>query len=106
MTMEIESFPGVPDPVRLVAVCHTPGCPVEGQECQGAFYPYGDHAPPRYLGQCGRCQQPITDLRKPPPDVPTPAPGQAEPPAPAPVPVEPSPPGTPHVHRLQNRPEQ
>ncbi|WP_399559300.1 hypothetical protein OH809_45125 (plasmid) [Streptomyces sp. NBC_00873] len=75
-----------PPSVQLIAVCHTPGCPVEGQEFVGTYYPYGTYDPPRYMGQCGRCQQPITDLRP----VTNPAP-DPDPEPPAPVPVEPSP---------------
>ncbi|MFH9236024.1 hypothetical protein [Streptomyces globisporus] len=78
-----------PPSVQLIAVCHTPGCPVEGQEFEGTYYAYGNYDPPRYMGQCGRCGQPYTDLRPvttPPPTAPDP-----DPTPPAPTPVEPSP---------------
>ncbi|MEU3656396.1 hypothetical protein AB0E67_27040 [Streptomyces sp. NPDC032161] len=75
-----------PPSVQLIAVCHTSGCPVEGQEFIGTYYPYGTYDPPRYMGQCGRCGKPITDLRPVPEPVPDPAPD-----TPAPTPVEPSP---------------
>ncbi|MFJ8110417.1 hypothetical protein [Streptomyces sp. NPDC096132] len=85
-----ESFPDLPAPVSLVAVCHTDGCTAAELECLGVYYPYGDTDPPCYMGQCGSCQQPITDLR--PAPVPSaPVPPAEETPAPTPVPVEPSP---------------
>lgn len=80
----------LPTPVQLVAVCHTDGCPAQNEEHVNTYYPVGDYDPPRYMGQCGPCQQPITDLRPAPAssaDTPPPPP---EPDAPAPVPVEPS----------------
>jgi hypothetical protein len=83
-----ESYPELPPPVQLEAVCHSDGCPVEGQAFPGFYYPVGDFDPPRYMGQCGRCQQPITDLR--PAITPDPVPAPEEATAPAPVPVEPS----------------
>lgn len=86
-----ETFQDLPAAVQLIAVCHTPGCPVEDEECLGTYYPAGGFDPPRYMGQCGRCMQPITDLRHPPATVPAPEPEPEEPPAPTPVPVEPFP---------------
>ncbi|WP_392838601.1 hypothetical protein [Streptomyces sp. LN500] len=76
----------IPPSIQLIAVCHTPECPVQDQEFVNTYYPVGNYVPPRYMGQCGRCQQPITDLR--PVDNPAPEP---DPDPPAPVPVEPSP---------------
>lgn len=79
-----------PQSVQLIAVCHAPDCPVEGQEFEGTYYPYGTYDPPRYMGQCGRCGQPITDLRSvPTPTEPAPDPTPG-PEAPAPEPVEPT----------------
>ncbi|MFB7222479.1 hypothetical protein, partial [Streptomyces sp. NPDC056227] len=52
-----------PPSTQLIAVCHTPECPVQDQEFVNTYYPYGAYNPPRYMGQCGQCQQPITDLR-------------------------------------------
>lgn len=80
----------LPPSVRLIAVCRTPGCPAEGQEHEGTYYPYGDYDPPRYMGQCGPCQQPITDLRptQAPAPATDPAPAPEEVPVPTPVPVE------------------
>lgn len=83
-----ETYPELPPPVQLEAVCRGGGCPVEGQAFPGLYYPVGDFDPPRYMGQCGRCQQPITDLR--PVANPAPAPAPVDEAAPAPVPVEPS----------------
>lgn len=83
-----ETYPELPPPVQLVAVCHTDGCTAEGEEHSGFYYPCGDFDPPRYMGQCGPCQQPITDLR--PVANPDPVPEPEEANAPAPVPVEPS----------------
>lgn len=79
----------VPEPVCLIAVCHTDGCPAAGQECVGVYYPYGDYDPPRYLGQCGPCGQPITDLR--PCSDPVPQPPAESDDVPMPVPVAPAP---------------
>jgi hypothetical protein len=90
MSEQIEIYPDAPTPVELIAVCHTPGCPVEGQSSVNAYYPYGNSTPPVYMGQCGGCQQPITDLQP----VPSPALPMAEAPAPTPIPVEPSVPTT------------
>lgn len=79
-----------PPSVQLIAVCHTTGCPVEGQEFEGTYYAYGTFDPPRYMGQCGRCGTPITDLRPVTNPAPVPDPAPAEP-TPTPVPVEPVP---------------
>ncbi|MFG3048148.1 hypothetical protein ACGFZR_24850 [Streptomyces sp. NPDC048241] len=91
MTGSAEIYTDAPTPVQLIAVCHTDSCPAEAKECPGTYYPYGEHTPPRYMGQCGACQQPITDLRPATTSTePPPGPGQADTPAPTPVPVEPS----------------
>ncbi|MEU5660067.1 hypothetical protein ABZ802_31290 [Streptomyces sp. NPDC047737] len=80
-----------PKSVQLIAVCHTPDCPVEGQEFEGTYYPYGTYDPPRYIGQCGRCGQPYTDLRSiPAPTDPAPTEPEPDPETPAPIPVEPT----------------
>lgn len=94
MTTEPEDYgDDLPPSVQLIAVCHTPGCPVEGQAFEGAYYPYGNYDPPRYMGQCGRCEQPYTDLRPAPtPTEPAPDPN---PETPTPAPVEPTTPDTP-----------
>ncbi|MFC8207927.1 hypothetical protein [[Kitasatospora] papulosa] len=76
-----------PPSVQLIAVCHTPGCPVEGQEFEGTYYPYGTYDPPRYMGQCGPCGQPYTDLRHP---TEPPANPEPDPTTPTPTPVEPT----------------
>ena len=86
MSDQVETYPDAPPPALLIAVCHTPGCPSEGVECVNAYYPYGDYNPPRYMGQCGRCQQPIIDLRP----APDPDPSQDDPTPPPPIPIEPS----------------
>ncbi|MEU5490250.1 hypothetical protein AB0G98_21235 [Streptomyces sp. NPDC020196] len=75
-----------PPSVQLIAVCHTPDCPVENQEFEGTYYPYGTYDPPRYMGQCGRCGQPYTDLRP----APTPTEPAPVPETPTPTPVEPT----------------
>lgn len=81
---------GGPVPVRLIAVCHTAGCPAEGKECPGTYYAVPGTNPPRYNGQCGQCGQPITDLRVP-PDGTEPAPEPTPEPTPPPAtPVEPT----------------
>ncbi|WP_405613303.1 hypothetical protein [Streptomyces sp. NBC_00076] len=45
----------------LTAICRTRGCPAEGLPFEGTYFE--NPAPPMYRGQCGRCGQPITDLR-------------------------------------------
>ncbi|MFD3618727.1 hypothetical protein ACFWWT_26500 [Streptomyces sp. NPDC058676] len=45
----------------LTAVCRTPGCRAEGVAFEGVYFENPE--PPLYRGQCGQCEQPITDLR-------------------------------------------
>ncbi len=80
----------LPAPVQLIAVCHSDpaSCPVAGQEFEGTYYPYGTFEPPRYMGQCGRCLTPYTDLR--PTINPTPPTATGSDTVPTPEPVEPS----------------
>lgn len=51
-----------PEPDWMNAVCHTEGCPVNGQVFVAPCYPAPGSEPPVYSVVCGRCDQPITDL--------------------------------------------
>lgn len=48
--------------VWLIATCHTPGCPVEGQHFVCKAYPVPDSDPELFNVVCGQCGQPVTDL--------------------------------------------
>jgi hypothetical protein len=47
-------------PTPCTVVCHTPGCPLEGQARAVGLYP--NPAPPTWQVQCAQCGQMITDV--------------------------------------------
>ena len=57
-------------PVEMIAICHTEGCPVQDVPYNAWVYPVGTFDPPLYYVFCGRCGQRITDLQPVPPETP------------------------------------
>lgn len=49
-----------PQPVMVIATCHTEGCPVDGKPFEVPVYP--NPAPPVYYVICGQCSQQVTDI--------------------------------------------
>lgn len=49
-----------PTPVLCTAICHTDGCPLNGEARQ--IWCYANAAPPIYRAWCAQCSEPITDI--------------------------------------------